>query len=127
MVGLAAGPVAGAAVDRIGARRSLTISLGFMALGYDGLALVQEPWHAFAVSVLAGIGNAGFWPGQSSLLAGLTEGKGAERHAAYAVVVFAIGETLQGPVWGPLVADLSPPRLRGPTRRSRPAPGASAS
>jgi MFS family permease len=108
MVGLAAGPVAGAAVDRIGARRSLTISLGFMALGYGGFALVQEPWHAFAVSVLAGIGNAGFWPGQSSLLAGLTEGKGAERHAAYAMqrVVMNLGVGVGGLIGG-LIAGFS--------------------
>jgi len=102
MVGLAAGPVAGAAVDRIGARRSLTISLAFMALGYGGLALVHEPWHAFAVSVLAGIGNAGFWPGQSSLLAGLTEGQAGERHAAYAMqrVVMNLGIGVGGLIGG---------------------------
>lgn len=100
IVGLATGPAAGAAVDRIGARRALSISLGFMALGYGGLALVQEPWHAFSVAVLAGIGNAGFWPGQSSLLAGLTEG--AERHAAYAMqrVVMNLGIGIGGLIGG---------------------------
>ncbi|MBW3593211.1 MAG: MFS transporter, partial [Actinobacteria bacterium] len=70
-IGLVAGPVAGPLVDRIGGRATLAASLVLMAIGYAAFPLVREPWHAFAASVVAGVGNGGFWPSQSTLLAGL--------------------------------------------------------
>jgi MFS family permease len=82
-VGLVAGPAVGALVDRLGGRRALTAALVLMSIGYGGLALIEKPWHAFAIGAIAGVGNAGFWPSQGALLAGLTEGP--ERHSAYAM------------------------------------------
>jgi len=83
MVGLGAGPLAGIVVDRIGGRVTLAASLVLMAVGFGAFPWVTEPWHAFAASAVAGVGNGGFWPSQSTLLANLTPP--ARRHAAYAL------------------------------------------
>jgi MFS family permease len=83
MVGLGAGPLAGSVVDRIGGRVTLAVSLVLMAVGFGAFPWVTEPWHAFAASAVAGVGNGGFWPSQSTLLASLTPP--ARRHAAYAL------------------------------------------
>ena len=82
-VGLGAGPLAGIVVDRFGARVTLTVSLVLLAVGFGAFPWVREPWHAFVASAVAGVGNGGFWPSQSTLLAGLTpQGR---RHAAFAL------------------------------------------
>ena len=51
---------------------------------------------AFATSVIAGIGNGGFWPAQSSLIAGLTPRE--QRPAAFAMqrVMMNLGIGLGG-------------------------------
>ncbi|MGH3034426.1 MAG: MFS transporter [Gaiellaceae bacterium] len=41
------------------------------------------PWHAYALSLVAGAGNGLFWPSQSTLLVGLAPRE--RRHSAYAV------------------------------------------
>ena len=108
VVGLATGPVFGILVDRLGGRRMLTISLLLMAVGYGMLPLVREPWHAFAIGAIAGIGNGGFWPSQSTLLAGLTAG--ATRSSAYAMqrVTMNLGVGVGGLIGG-LIATTSDP------------------
>jgi MFS family permease len=79
--GLVVGPVAGSAVDRFGARTTLRASLVLLAIGFGCLPLVREAWHAFLLSAIAGAGNGGFWPSQSSLTTALTP---RERvHAAF--------------------------------------------
>jgi predicted MFS family arabinose efflux permease len=83
LVGLVASPVAGWITDHIGGRLTLAASLVLLAAGYGVFPLVHEPWHAFAAMAVAGAGNAGFWPSQSTLLAGLTPT--GRRHAAYAL------------------------------------------
>ena len=45
--------------------------------------LIREPWHAYALFSLDGIGAACFWPGQSTLLSRLTPPEA--RHSAYAL------------------------------------------
>jgi MFS family permease len=82
-VGLVAFPVAGAIVDRIGGRATLAGALVVQAVGYSLFPLVHEPWEAFGVAAIVGAGVGGFWPGQSSLLAGLISEE--RRHAAYSV------------------------------------------
>jgi MFS family permease len=63
------------------------------------LALMNLLWAGAALIVLAG----GNWlNGTSAALVFMT-----------ATMVFAVGETLQGPTQAPLVADLAPERLRG--------------
>jgi MFS family permease len=83
VVGLGAGPLAGVVVDRFGARVTLAVSLLLMAIGFGSFPWVTEPWHAFLASAIAGVGNGGFWPSQSTLLAGLTPQ--TRRHAAFAL------------------------------------------
>jgi MFS family permease len=72
VVSMVAGPVIGALVDRVGGRRMLGVSLVFLAAGYGLFSLVTAPWHGFLASAVAGVGNGGFWPSQSTLIAGLT-------------------------------------------------------
>jgi MFS family permease len=82
-VGLVAGPVCGRVVDRIGARATLMGSLALMAAGYGGFPFVHRPWQAFGLALVAGIGNGGFAPSHSSLLAALTSRE--QRNVAYAL------------------------------------------
>jgi MFS family permease len=105
-VGLGAGPLAGIVVDRFGARMTLAASLILMAVGFGAFPWVHEPWHAFVASAVAGVGNGGFWPSQSTLLAGLTPQ--ARRHAAFALqrVTRNLGIGLGG-VTGGLIATTS--------------------
>jgi MFS family permease len=106
MVGLGAGPLAGIVVDRVGGRVTLAVSLILLAVGFGAFPWVTEPWHAFVASAVAGVGNGGFWPSQSTLLAGLTPP--ARRHAAYALqrVTRNLGIGLGGIVGG-LIATTS--------------------
>ena len=107
-IGLVAGPVAGPLVDRIGGRATLALALVLMAVGYGAFPLVREPWHAYAFSLVAGVGNGFFWPSQSTLLAALAPP--LRRHAAYALqrVSRNLGIGLGG-VAGGLIASTSEP------------------
>jgi predicted MFS family arabinose efflux permease len=80
---LAAGVVAGPLVDRIGGRNTLVLGLLLQAVAFTLFPLIREPWHAFALFALDGVGTACFWPGQSTLLARLTPAE--DRHSAYAL------------------------------------------
>jgi MFS family permease len=83
LAGIAANPVAGTLVDRIGGRPTLAVALVLLAVGFGLYPLIREPWHAFALTLVSGAGNGTFWPSQSALLAGLTPA--ARRHGAYSV------------------------------------------
>ena len=102
-VSLVAGPLAGPIVDRIGGRLTLAVSLGFLTLGAAGYAFADTLPVAFAASILTGIGNGGFWPAQSSLIAGLTPRE--KRPVAFAMqrVVMNLGIGL-GALTGGLIA-----------------------
>jgi MFS family permease len=102
-VSLVAGPLSGPVVDRLGGRWTLIASLAFLTVGYGGYAAVTTIPAAFATSILAGIGNGGFWPSQSSLIAGLTPRE--KRPAAFAMqrVVMNLGFGLGG-LTGGLIA-----------------------
>jgi MFS family permease len=80
--GLFSGFVGGALSDRIGPRAVLTGSLVVMAVAFGLFPLISDPWHAFALNVLAGTGSGAFWPSQSTLLSSLTSPE--RRHAAFA-------------------------------------------
>jgi predicted MFS family arabinose efflux permease len=107
-VSLLAGPAVGVVVDRIGGRAMLAVALVLLAVGFGSFPLIHEPWHAFLAAAVAGLGNAGFWPSQSALLAGLTPP--ARRHAAFALqrVTRNLGIGLGGVVGG-LIATTSNP------------------
>jgi MFS family permease len=79
---LLSGFVAGALADRIGPKRVLALALIVMAVAFALFPLIQTPWHALLLNVLAGAGGGAFWPSQSSLINALTSP--ARRHAAFA-------------------------------------------
>ena len=49
----------------------LGVSLAILAVGYARYVLVHEPWQGFVVAAISGVGVGGFWPSQSTLIAGL--------------------------------------------------------
>jgi MFS family permease len=106
--GLVTTPLAGSLVDRIGGRATLAGALIVQATGFVSFPLVHHPWQAFLAAAVAGVGDGGFWPTQSTLLAGLTPAP--RRHAAYALQRvtrnFGIGI---GGVLGGLIAITSQP------------------
>jgi predicted MFS family arabinose efflux permease len=81
--GIVSGPAIGIVVDKIGGRFTLAGALVLLAIGFGSFPLIRQPWHAVLASIVAGVGNAGFWPSQSTLLAGLTPQ--ARRHGAFAL------------------------------------------
>jgi MFS family permease len=108
LTGLVAGPAAGVLVDRLGGRTMLSAALVLLAVGYGSLALVHEPWQAFVAAVVGGLGNATFWPAQSTLLAALTPAD--RRPATWSMqrVVMNLGVGL-GALVGGLVARVDEP------------------
>jgi predicted MFS family arabinose efflux permease len=80
---LVASPCAGWLSDKIGGRLTLAGALVLMATGIATFPLIRVPWHAFLAMAVVGLGNGGFWPSQSTLLAGLAPRE--RRHAAYAL------------------------------------------
>ncbi|MGH2994910.1 MAG: MFS transporter [Gaiellaceae bacterium] len=107
-VGLVAGPLIGTLIDRVGGRRTLALSLLFLAVGFGSYPLVDVAWQGFLASAVAGVGNGGFWPSQSSLIAGLTPPE--KRHQAFALqrVMMNLGIGLGG-LTGGLIATTSNP------------------
>ena len=80
--GLVSGFVGGALSDRVGPRRVLSGSLVLMAVAFGLFPLIRDPWEAFGLNVLVGLGSGSFWPSQSTLLSSLTPRE--RRHAAFA-------------------------------------------
>jgi MFS family permease len=107
-VSLVAGPMGGVLVDRLGGRRMLAVALVFLTVGYAGIALVHRPWQGFLTLALAGVGNAFFWPAQSTLIAAFTPLD--KRTTAFAMqrVVMNLGIGL-GALTGGLIASASNP------------------
>src|SRR5262245_16637381 len=105
---LVAGFAAGAVVDRIGGRNTLLLGLLLQAVAFALFPLIREPWQAFALLGLEGVGTACFWPGQSTLLSHLTPAD--ERHAAFALqrISMNLGIGL-GSLIGGLIATTSDP------------------
>jgi MFS family permease len=83
LASLAATPFAGALVDRLGARTVMRVSLVLLALGYGAFGFVGTMSAAVAALALAGVGNGGFWPSQSTLVVASTAAE--HRHQASAV------------------------------------------
>jgi MFS family permease len=105
---IVAGPVFGTLIDRVGGRRMLAIALAILAGGYALYPLVDVAWQGFAVAAITGVGVGGFWPSQSTLIAGLTSPE--QRPAAFAMqrVVMNLGIGL-GALAGGLIATTESP------------------
>lgn len=105
-VAVVAAPLAGPLIDRFGARAVAATAGVALAGGYGGLALADTRALAFAASVLAGAGNGGLNPSQSTLLATLAPSDARHRATAISRVAanagYGIGGALGGFValWG---------------------------
>jgi MFS family permease len=94
------GIAAGAAYDRIGGRTTAAVALVLAAVGFGLFPLVREPWQAFVLAAVSGVGRGAYWPAYSGLLAALTPPE--QLPAAYAVqrvggnLGIALGSLLAG-------------------------------
>lgn len=96
----------GPLIDRAGPRATLGAGLVLQAVGFGLLPLVSEAWHAYLLMAVEGVGSAGFWPSQSTLISRLTPP--ARRHAAFAQqrVTMNLGVGLGG-LAGGLIANVA--------------------
>ena len=76
------GFVAGWAVDRLGPKRILVLAMTSNAIAYALYLGVREPWQAFAVAMLVGVGTGAYGPSSQSLLSALVPAD--RRHRAFA-------------------------------------------
>ena len=108
LVSIVAGPVFGILVDRVGGRRMLATALGILTVGYALYPFVEQAWQGFVVASITGIGVGGFWPSQSTLIAGLTAPE--QRSPAFAMqrMVMNVGIGL-GALTGGLIASTESP------------------
>jgi MFS family permease len=108
VVSIVAGPIFGILVDRFGGRRMLATALGILTVGYALYPFVHEAWQGFLVASITGIGVGGFWPSQSTLIAGLTAPE--QRSPAFAMqrMVMNVGIGL-GALTGGLIASTDSP------------------
>jgi MFS family permease len=108
LVGVAAGPFAGALVDRVGSRRVLFFATLATALGMLAYAWVHEPWQAFVAAGISGLGFASFWPSMQSLLSSVVEAR--SRSAVFAVHYAALNLGIGiGGILGGFIADIHDP------------------
>jgi MFS family permease len=107
-VALGSGLVAGRVVDRVGARTTTAVALVLAAGAFVLLGGVRDPWQAYVVLAVAGIGTGGYWPGYATLLAALAPPE--LRHNAYAVQRIAGNIALGlGALTGGLIASIADP------------------
>jgi MFS family permease len=100
---VAAAPVVGPIIDRVGARLSAAGAGVALALGYTGLAFAQTKSQALVAAAVAGIGNGGLLPSQSALLASLAPAQLRHRASAVSRVASNLGVGI-GAASGGLVA-----------------------
>ena len=105
---LVAGLGAGSLVDRIGGRNTLLVGLLVQAVAFTLFPLIREPWQAYGLFALDGVGTACFWPGQSTLLTRLAPPE--DRHSAFSVqrIAMNLGLGLGGLVGGLIAATSDP-------------------
>jgi MFS family permease len=108
-VAVVTSPIAGAAIDRIGARATAVAGGLSLAAGYAGLAFAESAPTAFAAAALAGAGNGALSPSQSALMTALAPRELRHRASAVSRVAVNVGIGLGGAIGG-LVAGFG---LRG--------------
>ena len=69
LVGVPAGPLTGALVDRFGPRRMCATTVAVAAVGTLGLVLVHDPLSALPVLAVYGVGQGALWPTWNALFA----------------------------------------------------------
>ena len=99
-----AAPVAGALIDRVGARATAAGGGLALAAGYGGLAFAHTPRQAFAAAAAAGAGNGALLPSQSALLASLAAPELRHRATAVSRVAANVGFGLGGALGGLVAA-----------------------
>ena len=105
---LTAGVLVGPLIDRFGSRLTLGCGLVLQAVGFGLMPFIDAPWQAFVLIGLEGVGAAGFWPSQSTLISRLTPA--AQRHTAFAQqrLTMNLGVGIGGIVGG-FIAHVSTP------------------
>jgi MFS family permease len=99
-VAVVTSPVAGAVIDRIGARATAGTAGVLLAAGYGGLAFAESPRAAFAAAALAGAGNGAIGPSQSALMTALAPRELLHRASAVSRVAVNVGIGLGGALGG---------------------------
>jgi MFS family permease len=103
-VAVVAAPLAGHLIDRFGARLTAVGAGVALAIGYAGLGFARTPAEAFAAAVLAGAGNGGLNPSQSTLVATLTTADIRHRATAISRVATNAGIGIGGALGGLVAA-----------------------
>ena len=103
-VAVVTSPVAGAVIDRIGARTTAVVGGLSLAAGYAGLAFAESPSAAFAAAALAGVGNGALSPSQSALMTALAPRELRHRASAVSRVAVNVGIGLGGAIGGLVAA-----------------------
>ncbi|HEX7255884.1 MAG TPA: MFS transporter [Gaiellaceae bacterium] len=99
-VAVVTAPIAGAVIDRIGARATVAAAGLFLAAGYAGLAFAESPPTALAAAALAGAGNGALSPSQSALMTALAPRELLHRASAVSRVAVNVGIGLGGALGG---------------------------
>ncbi|HEX3906922.1 MAG TPA: MFS transporter [Mycobacteriales bacterium] len=109
VIGLAAVPLSGVALDRFGPRNTLLILMVGMAVAETGLAFVHSPGEAIPVLALLGVVQGATFPAYTVMLATVA-GRGATQQRAFAVNFTVVNAGIgTGSVVGGLVVDVHRP------------------
>ena len=98
------GLAAGALADRLGPRNILVAAMSCNAVAYLLYTQVTEPWQAFAVGLLVGVGTGAYGPSSQNLIASMVHTE--QRQAAFAQnrVTSVAGLGLGGAIGGVLAS-----------------------
>ena len=99
-VAVVVAPVAGAVIDRVGARPTAVWAGLALAGGYGLLAFATTPAVAIAAAVLAGVGNGALQPSQSALMAALAPRELLQRASGVSRVAVNVGLGLGAAIGG---------------------------
>ena len=99
-VAVVVAPVAGAVIDRVGARATAAGAGLALAGGYGSLAFATTPAIAVAAAALAGVGNGALQPSQSALMAGLAPRELLQRASGVSRVAVNVGLGLGAAIGG---------------------------
>jgi MFS family permease len=103
-VAVVTAPIAGPVIDSCGARLTAVVAGAALAAGYAGLAFAHSPAAAFAAAALAGAGNGGLNPSQSTLVTTLTTADVRHRATAVSRVATNAGIGVGGALGGLVAA-----------------------